>query len=105
MSPFENATLTQDIVAYRFAPAPPIASRPNSQTGSMDQARFSVIGEGPVANFSRPVCVLQAKAGQSNFWLWTRASSDLISTHNCVGASSAERNSSTNRARKNFATG
>jgi hypothetical protein len=60
---------------------------------------------GPVANFSRPVWELPAKAIRPNFWLLAGISDGLISTCDCANAGSAERNSLPNRARKNFATG
>src|SRR3954471_661550 len=60
---------------------------------------------GPVANFSRPVWELRQKTACPNFWLWTRIPDALISIFSWVGTGLTERNSVTNRARKNFATG
>lgn len=68
-------------------------------------ARPKVIAEGPVANFSGPVWELREKAVWPNFWSWIGASDACVSTVSCVYIGSAERNSATNRARKNFATG
>jgi hypothetical protein len=61
--------------------------------------------QGLVANFSRPVCELGERAARPNFWLWIEVSDDRISTYGRIDGGSAERNSLTNRARKNFATG
>src|SRR3954454_4591929 len=50
------------------------------------------------------MCELREKAVWPNFWLWIWLPDARISNHSCVNAGSAERNSITNRARKNFAT-
>ena len=48
---------------------------------------------------------LREKAIRPNFWLWIGISHTRISAHSWVYTGSAERNSFTNRARKNFGTG
>src|SRR3954447_8294516 len=72
--------------------------------GALVQAGIATF-VGPVANFSRPVWELCAKAIRPNFWLLAGISDGRISTCDCANAGSAERNSLPNRARKNFATG
>ena len=60
---------------------------------------------GPVAKFFRPVCELRERAVWANCWLWIEPLDAHISIYSWVDAGSAKRNSGTDRARKNFATG
>jgi hypothetical protein len=53
----------------------------------------------------RTVCELRERVGGPNYWLQARVLDGRISIYGCVNTGLAERNSLTNRARKNFATG